>query len=64
VLRDCVRDSRGGVLVVSGCAVGPLACRMRAPGPVALVQPCDANRDPVCPAVRVGPIRTDDDIAG
>jgi hypothetical protein len=58
-----VRDSRGGVLVVSGCTVGSVVCRLREPGPVLLVQPCDANRDPICPAVRVGPIRSEDDIA-
>lgn len=62
-LRDCVRSSRHGVLVVSGCTLGPFACRLRPGGSLVLVQPCDAQRRPTAPAIRVGPLRSDGDIA-
>jgi formylmethanofuran dehydrogenase subunit E len=63
VLRECVSTSRGGVLVSTGCTFGRLACRLRPSGPVLLVQPCDAERRPTRPAVRVGPLCTPDDLA-
>lgn len=55
-LRAVVRDSSHGVLVSSGCGVGP-ACATREPGMVLLVAPCDAERTPSGPAVVVGPVR-------
>ena len=62
-LRECVRSSRHAVLIVSGCSLGAVGCRLRPPGPVVLVQPCDIHRRPIGPAIRVGPLRTDDDVA-
>jgi len=61
-LRDYVRSSRHGVLIVSGCSLGPATCRLRPAGPLVLVQPCDTHRRPIGPAIRVGPIRSDDDL--
>lgn|GEM_PF-3262512 len=61
-LRELVRDSRYGVLVVSGCTLGPVGCQLREVGPVVVVQPCDVERRPSRPAVRVGPIRAAEDI--
>lgn len=63
VLRECVRTSRHGVLVVSGCVSGGVSCRLRPPGQMLLVQPCDADRTPQGAAVRVGPVRTSQDLA-
>ncbi|TCK21897.1 hypothetical protein [Pseudonocardia endophytica] len=60
-LRAVVRDSTHGVLVSSGCRVGP-ACGAREPGMVLLVQPCDADRAPAGPTVVAGPVRTTDDV--
>ena len=62
-LRDCVRSSRHGVLVVSGCYLGAISCRLRPVGPLVLVKPCDAHRRPTGPVVCVGPLRSDDDVA-
>jgi hypothetical protein len=63
VLRECVRKSSGGVLVVTGCTLSPVVCRLRCSGPMILVQPCDGERQPTAPAIRIGPIRADPDIA-
>ncbi|MFC5995174.1 hypothetical protein ACFQE5_13230 [Pseudonocardia hispaniensis] len=62
-LRAMVRASRHGMLVTSGCTLGRLACRLRAPGPLVLVQPCDARRRPTGRAVRIGPLSCQDDLA-
>jgi hypothetical protein len=62
-LRAAVRGSGAGVLVVAGCTLGATACRLRAPGLLVLVQPCDVRRRPVRPVVRVGPLRTREDVA-
>jgi hypothetical protein len=62
-LKSCVRSSRHGVLVTSGCTLGPVGCRLRPAGQLLVVQPCGTDRHPIGPAVRVGPIRTDDDLA-
>ena len=66
-LRDIVGASSLGVLVSTGCLLGPstvrgAACRMRAAAPVVLVQPCDADRRPTAHAVRIGPLRTAVDV--
>jgi hypothetical protein len=61
-LRHVVRESEFGVLVVSGCALGVVTCRMRAPAPMVAVQPCDTQRRPVGLMIRLGPVRTRDDI--
>jgi hypothetical protein len=58
-----VRSTRHGVLVVSGCTLDPLACRLRPTGPMLVVQPCYTQRRPTGPAIRVGALRTHDDIA-
>lgn len=58
-LQECVRSSRHGVLVVAGCTLGPVTCRLRAAGPVLVVQPCDRHRRAVGPAIWIGPLRTD-----
>ena len=63
VLRDCVRSSQHGVLVVSGCSLGAVSCGFRSAGPLVCVQPCDADRRPTAPVVRVGPIRSEADVA-
>lgn len=60
-LRAVVRSSPQGVLVRSGCTLGPVACRLRVPGALVLVQPCDARGAPAGAAVRVGPLVTDHD---
>lgn len=62
-LRGVVRESRFGVLVSTGCLLGGAACGLRATAPVVLVQPCDVERCPTAPAVRVGPLRTSADVA-
>ncbi len=62
-LRECVRTSQHGVLVTAGCTAGAPGCRLRRPGPLLLVQPCDAERRPVGPAVRVGPVTGPEDIS-
>jgi hypothetical protein len=62
-LRHVVRTTKFGVLVVSGCALGAVTCRMRAPAPMIAVQPCDTQRRPVGLMIRLGPVRTCDDIA-
>jgi hypothetical protein len=61
-LRECVARSARGVLLVAGCTMGPTGCRLRLPGAVVVVQPCDAQRRPVGAAVRVGPVRTAEDV--
>jgi hypothetical protein len=61
-LRGCVAGSAHGVLVVAGCTMGPTGCRLRAPGPVLVVQPCDGERRPIGAAIRVGPVRTARDV--
>lgn len=62
-LRECVQSSRHGVLIVSGCSVSAIGCRLRPAGLVVVVQPCDVHRRPTGLAVRVGPLRSDDDVA-
>lgn len=62
-LRAVVRSARHGVLISTGCTLGPLTCRSRAAGAVVLVQPCDLDRRPTAPAVHVGPLRTRSDVA-
>jgi hypothetical protein len=62
-LRACVWSSRHGVLVVSGCCLGAVSCRLRSAGPLVLMKPCDVHRRPTGPVVCVGPLRSDDDIA-
>lgn len=61
-LRAAVRESPLGVLVGTGCLLGPPACRARATAPVVAVQPCDAVRTPTGPAVGIGPLRTAADV--
>lgn len=62
-LRAAIRATPHGVLIASGCTLGTLTCRTRTPGPVVLVQPCDVERRPAGPAVRIGPVRTRSDVA-
>ncbi|MEN3265249.1 hypothetical protein [Pseudonocardia sp.] len=62
-LRECVRTSRCGVLVMSQCTLGTIACRLRPPGQFVLVQPCDTQRRPMGSGVRVGPLRDEADLA-
>jgi hypothetical protein len=61
-LREAVRSTRHGVLVSTGCLLGHATCAGRAPGPVVLVQPCDAERAPLGPAVRIGPLSSAADV--
>ncbi|MHA6793470.1 hypothetical protein ACVGVM_08100 [Pseudonocardia bannensis] len=63
MLREVVRASRHGVLVSTGCLLGATTCRLRPSAPLVLVQPCDADRRPTRPAVRIGPLRTAADVA-
>jgi hypothetical protein len=51
-----------GVLVVAGCTLGAVVCRLRPPAPLVVVQPCDVQRRPIGPAVRVGPLRSRADV--
>lgn len=58
-----VQDSAHGVLVTTGCRLGPGVCAMRRPGLMLLVQACDATRTrPESPVVAVGPVRSTDDV--
>ena len=61
-MRRAVRSSRLGVLVVARCPVGRLACGLRSPGSMLVVQPTDARQRPAGPAVRVGPVLTLEDV--
>ncbi|MEU6848911.1 hypothetical protein ABZ901_03110 [Actinacidiphila alni] len=54
-LRDAVRESARGLLVVSGCLDAVLRCR-REEGLHIVVQPCDDDRAPLGPAVGLGPL--------
>lgn len=62
-LRSAVRSSMHGVLVTSGCQLGPLACRTRPHGPLILIQPCDQHRRPIGCAMLVGPFQVEADVA-
>lgn len=62
-LRDTVRASRRGVLVSTGCLLGPGVCSARPVAPVVVVQPCDDERRPTSTALLVGPLRTSADVA-
>lgn len=62
-MRRVVRSSRLGVLVVARCPVGRVACGLRPPGLMLVLQPTDARQRPIGPAVRVGPLLTDEDVA-
>ena len=62
MLRGHVKTTRHGMLVVSGCSLSPALCRFRSEGPVLIVQPCDADRQPTSPLIRVGPLRTISDV--
>jgi hypothetical protein len=61
-LRAAVATSRQGVLVSAGCLVGPAACGLRPSAPLVVVQPCDTDRNPTGPALRIGPLRTEADV--
>ncbi|MBC3192848.1 hypothetical protein H7X46_17465 [Pseudonocardia sp. C8] len=62
-LRAVVRDSPHGLLVTSGCRLGPGVCATRQPGLMLLVQACDAGRRrPASPVVAVGPVRCTADV--
>lgn len=64
-LRATIRRCPFGVLVVSGCALGPLTCRSRCrggdSGAIVVVQPCWNDRRPAGGAIWVGPLETADD---
>jgi hypothetical protein len=66
-LSDTTRTCPHGVMVVTGCLMGPLLCRSCGPsatpdaGRLAVIQPCHASRAPSGPAVLAGPIRDDAD---
>jgi hypothetical protein len=61
-LAETTNRCRNGLLVVTGCLLGPVLCHAYGPsvgaaaGRLALVQPCHASRQPVGPPVLVGPI--------
>lgn len=61
-LRVAVRSSGSGVLVVAGCTLGAVVCRLRPSAPLVVVQPCDVQRRPIGPVVRVGPLRSRADV--
>lgn len=61
-LRATVAAGRYGVLVSAGCLVGPAACGLRPSAPLVVVQPCDTDRNPTGPALRIGPLRTAADV--
>jgi hypothetical protein len=67
-LREAVRRCPHGVLVSSTCPLGNLWCHTRnhnphTAGPTLVVQPCTtATRQPVGPAILVGPLRTAEDL--
>lgn len=73
VLAAATRRSEHGVLVVTGCLLGPLLCpatRAARTGPLpgaeptgraALIQPCHASRRPSGPSMLIGPIRGEED---
>lgn len=73
VLADATRRSEHGVLVVTGCLLGPLLCPAaraarsehspgnEASGRAAMIQPCGASRRPSGPSLLIGPIRGEED---
>jgi hypothetical protein len=68
-LSETTRRCPHGVLVVTGCLMGPTMCRAGGPssrdrsGRLAVVQPCHASRRPSAPSVLVGPLRDAEDTA-
>jgi hypothetical protein len=64
-LRQAIRRCPNGVLVCTGCMLGPLTCASRPDGPgvLVLLQPCSVERAPVGSACWVGPINDGDDAA-
>jgi hypothetical protein len=67
-LREAIRRCPHGVLVSSSCPLGHLQCHTRnrnprTAGPVLVVQPCTSTtRQPLGPAIPVGPLRTPEDL--
>ena len=66
-LRETIRRCPHDVLVSSGCPLGHVWCHTRnrnpgTAGAVLVVQPCTTStRQPVGPAIPVGPLRTTED---
>jgi hypothetical protein len=61
-LSEATRRCPHGVMVLTDCLMGPLACRVRGrTGRMAVVQPCRASRRPTGPSILVGPIRSAED---
>jgi hypothetical protein len=63
-LRETIRRCPHGVLLRSGCMLGPVTCRPRwlhphadTSGAIVIVQPCGTDRAPQGIPVRVGPLR-------
>lgn len=56
-LQRTVRSCPHGVMVSTGCLQKMLHCRSDR-GLHAVVQPCEVNRSPTGPLVRIGPLKT------
>jgi hypothetical protein len=68
-LAATIRRCPPGVLVASGCPLGPILCRgwhhsrRQPPGTVIVIQPCSRNdRQPDGPATVLGPVHTHQDL--
>jgi hypothetical protein len=68
-LAAAIRRCSHGVLVASGCPLGPILCRSwhysrrELPGTVIVIQPCSrADRYPDGPAIALGPVHTHQDL--
>jgi hypothetical protein len=69
-LRECVHRHPHGVLVSAGCVLGRLGCHAlatscprRPAGTLVVVQPCSVDRDPIGPALWIGPVAVAEDVA-
>jgi hypothetical protein len=68
-LAATIRRCPYGVLVSSGCPLGPILCRAwhggqrQLPGTIIVIQPCSrTDRQADGPATAVGPVRTQQDL--
>jgi hypothetical protein len=68
-LAATIRRCPHGVLMASGCPLGPILCRTwhhsqrQPPGTVIVIQPCSrTNRRADGPATALGPVRTQQDL--
>jgi hypothetical protein len=63
-LRSVIKRCRNGVLVRTGCLLGPLTCASRPTGEgvMVILQPCSPDRTPAGSAFWLGPVEDIEDI--